>query len=278
MAHYLAAHPQVLFSEPKELRFFHTDFHRDHRLVHDLDAYLSFFGPPGRAAELPWVAEGTVWYLFSRQAVPNILRFNPEARFLVMLRDPVRLARSLHAQLLYGGDEDVPSFEAAWELQAARRRGERIPPTCREPKVLQYEAVARLGEQLERLYGLVPRERVHVMLHDDLLRDPRATYLGALAFLGIADDGRREFPRVNESRTVHRRRLAALLYRAGAVKRRFGIYGSFGVWRALSPVLSRRQRHAPIPEELRARLRDVFRPDVERLSRLVGRDLTGWTA
>jgi hypothetical protein len=277
MAHYLAGHPEILFSEPKELRFFHTDFHRHHRLVHDVDEYLACFGAPRRRARFPWLAEGTVWYLYSREAVPNILRFNPEARFLVMLRDPVHLARSLHAQLLYGGDEDEPSFAAAWELQAARRRGQRIPPTCREPRVLQYEAVASLGEQLERLYGLVPRERVHVMLHDDLKGDPRATYLGTLGFLGIADDGRRAFPRINESRTVHRRKLASVLYRAGTLKRRLGIYGSFGIWRALSPIVSRRRRYAPMPEELQARLRDTFRPDVERLSHLVGRDLTGWT-
>lgn len=278
MSHYLAEHPDVLFSRPKELRFFHTDFHPHHRLAHDLDSYLALFGPRERMARFPWVAEGTVWYLYSREAVANILRFNPEARFLVMIRDPLQLAPSLHAQLLYGGDEDVPSFAEAWELQAMRRRGERIPRTCRDPRVLQYEAVAQLGRQMERLYGLVPRDRVHVILHDDLQRDPRATHRSALDFLGLADDGLGDFPRINESRVVHRRRLASLLYLGGAVKRRMGITGSLGVWRTLSPHLSRRQRREPVPEELRQRLRETFRPDVELLSCLVDRDLTGWEA
>lgn len=277
LAGYLAGHPDVLFSEPKEAKYFHTDFAREHRLVDDPNGYLAMFGGPERMARYRRVGEGTVWYLYSEEAVRNILEVSPEARFLVMVRNPVDLAHSLHAHHVYGGDEDVTDFEAAWRLQDARRRGERLPTFHRDAKALLYGEVAATGWQLERLFDLVPRERVWIGVFDDFRRDPGAEYRATLEFLGLEDDGRDEFPVVNASRRIHRPFLTGLLRRAAALKRSLGVYRSFGVWRQASRHLSRPTKRSPVRPELHRELIDHFRPDVEKLSQLLGRDLSHWT-
>ncbi len=54
-------------------------------------------------------------------------------------------------------------------------------------------------------------------------------------------------------------------------------YGSTGpVKRVLQSALTRKQSRQALSDEFRAHLVDEFQSDVEKLSRLLGRDLTQW--
>jgi hypothetical protein len=210
--------------------------------------------------------------------VPNILAFNPAARFIVLLRNPVDLVYSLHSQLLYGGHEEVEDFETAWRLQAARSQGEQIPLGCPDPQVLQYGSVAKLGEQLERLYRLVPRDRVLVLLQEDLQREPLRVYHQTLEFLGLPTDDRSSFPLRNANRRLRRPRLARLFFFGWLAKRRLGMRRSLGLWRIVSPVLSTVEGRRPLSPELRSELGGFFEDDLRKLSDLVDRDLSSWSS
>lgn len=271
---YLSRHAKICFSEPKEAKFFHQDFSPEHRLCSSEKEYMRSFAH--RTEEHSLLAEGTVWYLYSQVAVEKILKFNPEARFVVMLRNPVDLSYSLHSQLLYGGDEDVEDFEQAWRLQEPRAEGQRLPRFCRDPKSLQYREVASLGAQVERLLSQVGRDRVRFLVFDDFIRDPGAAYREVLEFVGLEDDGRAEFPRVNENKVLKRGLLPKIMFHAAAVKRALGIRRSMGVWRRMQPALAETRKRAPMSPQLREELCATFREDVELLSRLLERDLTPW--
>jgi len=274
LCEYLKDHPQVLFSEPKEPKFFNTDFHESHRYALTMKQYLRCFKEDMN--EYTAVGEGSVWYLCSGVAIKNVLEFNPEARFIVLIRCPVELAYSLHSQLFYGGDEDVEDFKTAWDLQASRREGKNLPRHCRDPKALQYGEIAKLGEQIERLYAVVPKDRVLIISSEDLWRDTASIYRDVLSFLELSDDKRSDFPRMNENRRITSRLLPRILYLAGAAKRALGIRGSTGVWRALTPVFTERKKRRPMSPELKQQLRLYFREDVEKLAGLIGRDLSHW--
>lgn len=275
LASYLADHPAILFSEPKEPKYFNTDFSNRHRVARTPADYESCF-EHGTGGDYAAVGEGTVWYLYSREAVPNILRFDRGARFIVMIRSPTELVRSLHAQLLHGGVEDIDSIEQAWRMQHARRRGASIPRLCPDPKVLLYGEVAKIGSQLERLYELVDSARVHVLMLDELARDPLDAYRRTLAFLDVEPDDRQSFPVVNPGRRIAAPRLARLLYFGKWAKDRLGIDRSLGVWRTLSPLLSRPSQRPPLRPAFRAELDDYFHPEIDKLERTLGIDLSGW--
>ena len=116
--------------------------------------------------------------------------------------------------------EDVEDFATAWSLQEVRARGERIPKHCLDPHLLLYREVARFGEQIERLYRLVGRDRSLVLLFDDLVRDPLTVYKQVLAFIGVEYDGRTRFQRKLGSRIYRYRWLQRLLYAPLARKAR----------------------------------------------------------
>jgi hypothetical protein len=282
LAYYLYLHPAVFMTENKEPHFLAPDlWPLSSAYVREESAYLALFrdaGPQHRA-----VAEASVFYLFSDEALERLRARTPDARLVAMLRSPVEMAISLHNQLVYSFVEDERDFERAWALQAERRAGRSIPRGCRVPKVLQYADVCRLGSQVERMLGLFPSAQVKLVIFDDFRADPRAVYEEVLAFLGVPSDGRIEFPPVNERKEYrlpalarHLREPPRWLRRSvDAAKRGFGV-DSLGISTGLRSLLTQRAPRIEPSRALRAEMTAAFRDDVARLGALAGRDLGRW--
>ncbi len=280
LSEYLRANPQVFVSDPKEPHYFASDFDRL-RVVDTERAYEKLFddaSPQHRA-----IGEASTGYLYSAVALERIKAYAPGARLIAMLRNPVDLAYSWHSQRLYATDETVEDFETAWRLQDERRRGESIPAQCRHVEFLYYRDVALLGAQVARMGALFPAEQIHTVLFDDLEASPRQVYVDTLRFLGVDDDGRDTFPRINEAR-AHRHPLIGRLtqnppapIRAAVrtAKRVLGI-GRLGLLDPLRKWNAAPKTRAPLSAEFREELREAFRDDIEQLEAVIGRDLSAW--
>ena len=205
---YLSSHPDIAFARGKEPHFFNTDM-PGFRWTRTEPEYLDLFRDAGGAAA---VGEASVQYLASRAAAANIAEFAPDARILVFLRDPVSFLKSYHNQLLLNMDEDIADFAAAWQASAdiASRR---LPPDCRDRALLDYRAAASFGAQLARYMDHFAPGQILVMDIADWKDDPRAAYLAILRSLGLPDDGRTEFPRVHEGKSVASSTVARLTQR-----------------------------------------------------------------
>ncbi|MGM0584157.1 MAG: hypothetical protein ACQEUZ_05865, partial [Pseudomonadota bacterium] len=196
---------------------------------------------------------------------------------------PVEMVHAWHMELIFSRNEDERDFEAAWRLQDARARGERIPGTCRAPQFLQYREMASYAPQLERFFARVPAERRLVLLQEDLRADPRGVYERALDFLELPQDGRDAFPRVNASR-VHRFEWLADLVLTPPGPLRGPMWRLRGALRrsrppaveALKRYLRKPRSREPMRTGFRAELREVFADDVRRTAALIGRDLDAW--
>lgn len=271
LAAWLGGHPHIFMSSFKEPHFFNTD---DRRGVQCLEDYERLFQSAG-GGHLA-IGEASVWYLSSSCAVENILRYQPEARFIVMLRNPIEMAPALHAEMLLSGHENIRSFRTAWDLQAARRGGEHLPPLTWATRRLLYGEICSLGAQLQKLYSTVSSERVLTIFLDDVAAGPRGEYLRALDFLRVADDGRQAFPVLNKARTSRWPRLTRAAFVAAQIKRRLGMELGLNLWERLA-VINRFEESRPMldPETV-AVLGAFFAPDIERLGALLGRDLCGW--
>lgn len=244
LVRWLEAHPQVFVSPIKEPHYYSTDL--SNRSIISEAAYRRLFdgAEPGHLA----VGEASTWYLFSREAVPNILQVAPGARFIVMTRDPVEMARSLHHHNLRALNDDERDFARAWALQSVRRGG---------PAFLQYGAACSLGAQVARLLDHVPPDRVlHIPL-DGLRADPARHYRRVLAFLGVPDDGREAFPISNPARG-HRSKVLQRALRFGSRMRQIlGLRRGTG----LARLNERAGPKSPLEPALRAELDAYFAAD-----------------
>ena len=139
LAQYLSEHPAVYFSDPKEPFFLSDDYPKlkDQHSLDGLEDYLSLFKDADPEIHAV-IGEGSTNYLASKVAIEKAIGLNPNAKFIVMLRDPVEVAHAYHMEQLWARNEDVEDFESAWRLQEERRQGKFIPGNCVAQQFLQY--------------------------------------------------------------------------------------------------------------------------------------------
>ena len=180
----LKVHPRISLSKPKETHF----FIRCDAALDDDELRRAYLGQHHQdfAVHHQAIGDGSVSYLYSPRAIELALRFDPRARFVVLVRNPVDMVPSYHARMVYTLDEDVTDFMAAWSLRERRAAGRDIPKRCRDPRLLQYGEVGRLGQHVERLFDIAGRERCLVILFDDFTRSPATELRRVLDFVGVA--------------------------------------------------------------------------------------------
>lgn len=281
LSEYLRAHPQVFMCQPKEPHYFAEDFAR-HRVVDSWNAYAALFG--GATADHRAIGEASVWYMYSATAIPAILDSIPHAKLIVLLRNPIDLAMSMHAQTRYNMEEDIAEFADAWRACDKRRRGELVPRRCREPKTLLYDELALLGRQLERVLAVAPEGNARWWFYDDLVRAPHVLYAEVLDFLELEHDGKADFPPVNARRRHRVAPLArftefppkllvtlALGVKEALPVRRWGVLDTL---RELNAQQLGGSNGANVA--LRREIGEFFRSDIRLLSQITGRNLDHW--
>jgi hypothetical protein len=275
---YLGKHPGIFMSPMKEPHYFYREG-RTGGFVQP-EHYSNLFR---KASPDQLCGEGSTFYMFSRFAIPDILNANPEAKLIAMVRNPLDMMMSFHRQVVHAFLQDELDFEAAWKLSDARAEGRGLPPDCRAPERLNYKAVGRLGEQVERLLATARPEQVHIMVFDDFVSDTSAAYRGVLEFLGRPDPGAMEFPVVNAHKEYLAPRVARFLNQppfplkqAKALLRR---HWPLLLVRVAKPIRRINTRYITRPEvsvEMKREMAKEFGDDIELLGRLLHRDLSHW--
>lgn len=159
----IAAHPRVARSpgRPQSLHFF-DDGWRDDLDEAAIARYHRHFARPAGSITGEWTAQ----YLQQVWTLPLLRRAAPDARLLVMLRDPVERFRA--------------------EMTTPREGR----PTGLTPRAAANAAFSRglYAEQLVRLWRVFPREQVLVLQYERCLTDLRPQLEHTLAFIGLGRD------------------------------------------------------------------------------------------
>jgi hypothetical protein len=284
MYEYLDQHPGIYMSPVKEPQHFATDLDSGSYLdsvtfLRDSERYLALFA---QAQPDQLRGEASTWYLYSEKAADNIKTANPDARIIIMLRDPVEMLYSLHGRRLYGGSEDLASFEDALAAEDERKQGRRIPPRARNVKALYYRDVGRYSGQVARYLERFGAAAVHVVIFEEFRADPATAYRGVLEFLGVDVAFVPDFRVVNAGVARRSWRLQQLLLSPRAVRLARAAFPPPVrplVGRIWDGINSRPQPRQPLDRKTAARLRDELLPDMTRLGELIGRDVTAvWTS
>ena len=285
---FLRTHPAIFMCGIKEPNYFATDFCRD-------SDPAGFFFPRSEAEYLALYAgarsdqlcgEASACYLYSEVAARRISEFNPSAKLIAILRDPVEFLFSYYLQLRKNPiteGETARDFAQALALEDERRSGKRIPRGCLLPEFLYYRERIRYASQLERVYESFDRSQVLVLVYEDFRRDNRTTYRQILSFLEVDDDVEPVFKQHNEG-AVLRSKTMQRVVRSMEFGEGWGRPVKAATRKVTSSATRARLRELattrfvfdpkpPLDPELAARLRHEFEPEVLRLGELLGRDL-----
>lgn len=284
---YLRSHPNIFLPEIKELHYFASDFPNIQKIFFkSQDDYLKMF--EGAKENHLAVGEISPLYMYSKVALKNIKAFNPAVKLIVMIRNPVEFVQSVHQLNLGLLREDEPDLAKAWDLQEIRRQGKRIPAGCREPELILYGELGSFGKHVEKVLEVFPKEQVLIVLFHEFVKNPKHVYENILSFLGVPSDHRQDFPPVNSNYEHKSKLLGRLLHPPQIVYQAYmKLLSLFGIrsMRFVSQIYgkieafnARRVSRTSIDPALYARLQTYFREDIRKLSELINRDLSAWTA
>jgi hypothetical protein len=280
----LARHPDVFASPIKEPKYYMCtdapppaycgpgDAHSQQEWVWRAEDYAALFAGAGQHTLR---LESTPFYLYLPHARTRMAQELPDARFVVVVRDPVDRAYSNWMHLWVDGLEPEGDFRTAFRAEDDRIAAGWAP-------FWHYRRMGRYGEQLADLFLRVERERVLVLRYRQLVEQPAATLDRVCAFLGL-DTGRVDaIPHDNSRPFVRPGPRAALLgklIRAGAGA---GSRVRPEVWRqAVKPIHGVLQFGQPgqrprLSPEVRAELIEDFRDDIALLEDLLDESFADW--
>lgn len=279
---YLRRQPQIFFphnqdtlGRAKEPSHFCPELDITARYsIKDRDEYLALYRGSEDAV---WRGDASTNYLISEVAPGSIKQLSPDARILIMLRPPVDMMRSYHNELVRHGHEDIRDFHEAVAASADRRNGLRIPPKTGVPKCLDYFAMSRFAPQVERYLRVLGRDAVKITLLEDMAAAPEETLRGILEFLGLTEPTLEEFRVYNETpRHGWLERLVTRVYARTSIKRVTQTLLPYEARRRILALLRRTERRIARVDPRDEALRQSCRADVDRLSSLIGRDLSHW--
>lgn len=180
LAQFVAAHPEVAFSSAKETHFFDDEARfaaaGGGQGAADLDAYHAFFDAGPRTVA---VGEATPIYMYWNACPDRIHAYNPDMKWIVLLRDPVERAYSHWVMESRRGDDDLPFG------QALRAEPDRLAKAGGQHRNWSYVDRGRYTAQLERLFARFGPEQVLVLLTDELRDRHAETLTRVWDFLGV---------------------------------------------------------------------------------------------
>ncbi|MEZ9820003.1 sulfotransferase [Shewanella sp. 10N.286.45.A1] len=273
VANWLRQHGEVFVPTSKEPHHFNVD--HNFLVYKDEKDYLDLY----RNANKQYACDASVWYLYSKVAITNILHKRPDSKFIVCLRNPMDMALSLFLEQRYATNEHIADYFEAWKSSNDRRQGLKVSKWCREPLHLDYQSACLLGNQVSRLLASVERDNVHFVFLDDLKKSPQQELSKILRFLGLDYDNTVELTVANIAKTVKYKHIKRFVRLLGALRQFIPIKTKLGILNYFNKVNQTKLKSKPqLTDAQSLEISQFYRDDIEHLSKLTGKDLSSWVA
>lgn len=258
----ICEHPQSFMPSLKEIQYFDENFSLGE------DWYLNFF----RSAKKRITGEFSPRYLSDSRVLPRLDVLPENVRFIVSFRNPVDRAYS-HYQM------DMRDAEGMSDSDKVRK----FDDIVFRPDV-EYLRMGLYDEQLLPYLERFGRERFHFVLFDDISDRPKDVVRDLYTFLGLDESFLPAGVVVPSNPSVKYKsvfvfntaqRLVRIAEKVGLRKFIFWLKIN-GVRDSVLRRLEAEHAYQPMTATTRRRLVEYFRPSVERLEQLTGKEMSSW--
>jgi len=278
---YLDQHPKIYMSPVKETNFFalegkKVNFHdpgAEKKInswsVTDIEGYRALFS---RVTNETAIGEASPLYLYNATTPERIQHYVPDAKLIVVLRNPVERAHSAFTHLVRDSTEPYTDF-----AQALNEEDRRVEDNW--SWIWHYKRMGFYYEQLTRYFDLFEREQIVVYLYEDLNGNPVNVLQNAFRFLEVDSkfipdvSVRYNLSGIPKSKTLH-----SFLMRPNPIKAPIKALVPAGLRKRIVADLRNRNLREPpqLSPDMRRQLTEVYREDILKLQDLIQRDLMGW--
>jgi hypothetical protein len=259
---YLSQHPSVFVPEIKEPHHFSypevADTYYKAAFIDGRSEYKQLYS---RAKETQWAGDFSPSYLHSTEAAGRIFAFNPNARIIILLRNPTDRAISHYLMDVRLGIQKKPMLSSIGGSEANRLYRK------------EYLEVGLYSQQVQRYLDLFPAEQVLLMNYDELASNASCFVVRVLDFLGL--EATQEIDTDEKFNTFRLPRSALLgsLYNSSLKRKLRKIVPSAWKTYVRDLIFS---GNRPAMQKERRELVTIFEADVCALELLAGWDLADW--
>ena len=264
----LKNHPQV-FMAGDDISGKEPCYFVDGYGVSSLESYLSLFSC---YEQQKVIGDASAAHLSAPESAKNIHDFNPDAKILIVLRNPADRAYSLYCWMVQEGYDWVYPFERAVLRERARKH--RSIPNHLEHAFrddYMYFSSGMYYSQVKRYFDLFGKN-VKVIIFEELIANSQTVLKECLEFIGI-DYMPLELPRDNPSTAVLSPKLQWLFRMLDTYKTRINYRWPrdyFVEWG------KKNERPAKMNSITRTKLLRRYQDDMSSLAKLINKDLTIW--
>lgn len=279
---YLSFHPNIFIPGRKELHFFGSDLNY-HWRVKTANEYLKFFESADKSQIR---GDGSVWHLFSKFAADEIYSARPDAKIIIMLRNPVDLLYSLHSTYLLNGYESVKNFYKLIKILEKREEVGHPPRKNTSAYGLVYKGAAHYSQQIPKFLSKFGESNVKVILYEDFKSRTEEVLYETHRFLGVESCNSGPLTPANQSRRWRSLRYhwfaedppdwAAKAVGCLTLEGRPTFAGRYLIRKLDSKFNLDVNPRKPLDEEFRAYLARYFEQDIKYVETLTNRDLGAW--
>ncbi len=232
-------------------------------IVTEWEDYLRLFSGAG---EKKAAGEASVCYLWSATAAERIAEKIPQAKILMLLRDPAERAYSEYLQGISNG-----SIRCSFREQIQRCLRDKSGQMSAHFPFLEFGLYAGQVERYRKRFG----KNVWIGFYDDFRERPAEVFADICRLVGVRDDVPMDFTRRYNEAEPPRLPGVGWMKWSGVWERAARVVPA-RVRPVLRKALTRRPGTVPMEARDRAMLVDFYREDIGKLEGTVGRSLEGW--
>jgi len=274
---YISKYPEIFFCKPKEPRYFSSkykkfphnglgDYVADNFTIKEESKYLDLFKSVNNKKI---IGEASVDYLYYYNTAYDIKKFSPDAKIIVILRNPIDRAFSAYVHLKGAGRENLP-FEEALKQEKSRMSNN-------YEFIWFYKGVGKYYQQLKTYLEVFGEENVLIILFDELNKDVKSVIKKMMFFLNITpnaiidDHIKYNFSGIPKNKIIDlilkNRKLQHMVKKVfpAQIVRRIGY-----------KMLEKNLKKPIIAEKTRFELIKYFTEDIIMLQNLISRNLSMW--
>ncbi len=272
---YLAQHPDIFMSSPKEPMFFVTwglekpesDDPRYTKSVpyfyNELDQYEALF-EKGKKFKIR--GESSTAYLANPECAKKIHELIPDTKIIAVLRNPIDRAFSNY--VMYRGWEiEKKSFEDAIQEELTDGRKD-------YPQGMRYLSLGNYSVSISEYKKYFPSHQMKIILYDDFLKNPDNILKEIHAFLGVDPNF---IPNMNERHNV----VNVRRFKANGFADRFlnlfqRIFRKIGMKKLSEKTENYRFLKLKPSQKEKKMLAEYYRNEIGELARIINKDLSNW--
>ena len=280
---FLGQHPEIYMSSIKEPHFFCSDFHLESDRAYGKQrfydfrsesAYLQLFN---KAKNVKVAGESSTNYLYSQVAAEKIYNFNPDAKIIIILREPAKFLYSLHSHYVKFTEENEPDFLTALALEDDRQQEKVVSPRVTSPSYLYYSQRVQYYQQVKRYCDRFDPKQIKVIIFEEFKSANDTIFREVLEFLEVDPNFTPEYAAVNVNKEVKFKAINSLVNNPLAKSISKNLlsqeFNEFVRDNIVEKFLWHQAPKAKMPDEIKTQLMEQYRPEVVKISELLDLDL-----